>query len=89
MGIQYFDRGAGIHHSNIGCPSIMTSSKMDKTKNLIFYSLSAPNVVVEMAVIKLMRSNHFGTLCIAHKIHNANIKYQSCFEYGTKKMDHR
>ena len=25
---------------NIGCPSIMTPSKMGKTKNLIFYSLS-------------------------------------------------
>ena len=24
---------------NIGCPSIMTPSKMGKTKNLIFYSL--------------------------------------------------
>ena len=32
---------AGIHHdANIGCPSIMTPSKMDKTKNLIFYSHS-------------------------------------------------
>ena len=31
---------AGIHHSNIGCPSIMTPSKMGKTKNLIFYSLN-------------------------------------------------
>ena len=25
---------------NIGCPSIMTPSKMGKTKNLIFYSLN-------------------------------------------------
>ena len=29
---------AGIHHTNIGCPSIMTPSKMGKTKYPIFYS---------------------------------------------------
>ena len=32
---------AGVTTQNIGCPSIMTPSKMGKTKkNLIFYSLS-------------------------------------------------
>ena len=30
---------AGIHHSKYCMPTIMTPSKMGKTKNLIFYSL--------------------------------------------------
>ena len=41
MGIQYFNRGAtpASTTQNIGCPSIITPSKMGKTKNLIVYSL--------------------------------------------------
>ena len=35
--ISSFNRGEYRH--NIGCPSIMTPSKIGKTKNLIFYSL--------------------------------------------------
>ena len=41
MGIQYFNRGGYASTTqNIRCPSIMTPSKMGKTKNLIFYSLN-------------------------------------------------
>ena len=39
MGIQYFNHG-GSTTQNIGCPSIMTPSKMGKIKNCIFYFLT-------------------------------------------------
>ena len=39
---------------NIGCPSIMTPSKMDKTKNLIFYSL---NLSQESVILKWYTNN--------------------------------
>ena len=38
---------------NIGCPSIMTPSKMGKTKNLIFYSLS--NLIKKQSVVVTLK----------------------------------
>ena len=41
---------------NIGCPSIMTPSKMGKTKNLIFYSLNGGNEVDNSLIMLLFES---------------------------------
>ena len=44
---------------NIGCPSIMTPSKMGKTKNLIFYSLikSSKRFLLFFSILRHTKGN--------------------------------
>ena len=70
---------------NIGCPSIMTPSKMGKTKNLIFYSLIVCLFVFYSYLTKTMSSCKFnrpmfpldrvhfrGTLVLDYPMHMHN-----------------
>ena len=78
MGIQYFNRG--------GCPSIMTPSKMGKTKqkkNLIIYSLSLdPSEPSEIVVSRasprmsqtMLQRMHAWNACMPH--HHSTNSYE-------------
>ena len=50
---------------NIGCASIMTPSKMDKTKSVIFYSLSNVSWSLPKKVYHKVRDNFVNLLHIS------------------------
>ena len=61
---------------NIGCPSIMTPSKMGKTNNLIFYSLieelawGLPDGSAQDRPLKMKKPSSFSSHCFTPRVEN-------------------